>query len=99
MSEASTICLKTWYTITPNACSVFIYILAISRISGVYSRAISKHIQLQKVSIQIIKHNTVKVTSSNRRYRKEKPSGQIIHKMLVSLSVLVPQPCSHDVTK
>ena len=64
MSEASTICLKTWYTITPNACSVFIYILAISRISGVYSRAISKHIQLQKVSNQIIKHNTVKVTSS-----------------------------------
>ena len=66
MSEASTICLKTWYTITPNACSVFIYILAISRISGVYSRAISKHIQLQKVSNQIGKHNTVKVTSSNR---------------------------------
>ena len=68
-----------------------------------YSRAISKHIQLQKVSIQIIKHNTVKVTSSNRSimtfYRKEKPSGQIIHKMLVSLSVLVPQPCSYDVTK
>ena len=68
MSEASTICLKTWYTITPNACSVFIYILAISRISGVYSRAISKLIQLQKVSYRISEHNTVKVTSSNRSF-------------------------------
>ena len=94
MSEASTICLKTWYTITPNACSVFIYILAISRISGVYSRAISKLIQLQKVSNQISKHNTVQVTSSNRS-----TSGQIVPKIWVSLSILVPQPCSYDLTK
>lgn len=99
MSEASTICLKTWYTITPNACSVFIYILAISRISGVYSRAISKLIQLQKVSNQISKHNTVQVTSSNRSPQMACTSGQIVPKIWVSLSILVPQPCSYDLTK